>query len=601
MIYGLLVISGLAGIYLYQARWYQLKRELQVRAINEKRIEETHLQREEFHRQREELYQQQLMFFTNVSHEFRTPLTLILGPLESLISQNKNSLLDTSYQLMYRNTKRLINLISELMNFKKVADSAITLHVQPVLINQFCKTIAGEFQNLAISKDINFILTDHTEKSDSTPLTGLFDVQVIEKVLFNLLTNSFKYTNPGGRISFDIFFDLEEAETPYDSGFELLMDGTRASKYIYFRVADSGIGISSDSITKIFDRYYRVNNNHLGSGVGLALVKSLTRLHKGDIHVYSERYKGTEITVAIPWGEENYDESEKAAFGSGVNAQLEDVDNMSLQPLSDYENSQHEATPRMQKHILLVDDNQELRTFLRHTFTKYYIIYEAEDGNSALELATEKVPDLIISDVMMPGMSGIELCRLIKEKFETSHIPFIILSAKDALDNKLEGMESGADFYFAKPLSTDLLLLTVHNIFEQDKKLKQRYTNNFLSEATELVHSTKDKAFLNTIIQLVEDNIQDQDLDVDFLCGRLFISRTKLYQKIKSISDQSVAEFIRTIRLKKAIQIMTHEVISMNDVAERIGLQSSSNFSRVFKKEYGVSPSQYIQSLRKEQ
>jgi YesN/AraC family two-component response regulator len=200
---------------------------------------------------------------------------------------------------------------------------------------------------------------------------------------------------------------------------------------------------------------------------------------------------------------------------------------------------------------------------------------------------------------MMPGMNGIELCKAIKDQFETSHIPFIILSAKDALDTKIEGMESGADFYFAKPLSIELLILTVSNIFDRAEKLKKRYTNDYLSEATELVHSEKDKEFFQRLVGIIEDNIQDLNLDVDFLCRHLYISRTKLYQKIKGITDQSVAEFIRTIRLKRAIQIMTHEDVSMSEVADRIGLQSNSNFSRAFKKEFGKSPLQFMQSLKK--
>jgi signal transduction histidine kinase/DNA-binding response OmpR family regulator/ligand-binding sensor domain-containing protein len=591
IIYLMLFLSALAGIYIYQARWYRLKREMEVRAINENK-------REEMHRQREELYQQQLMFFTNVSHEFRTPLTLILGPLESLIGQNKNPALDYSYQLMYRNAKRLMNLISELMNFKKVADSIIRLQVQPLMINQFCKDLAWEFQNLAVSKSITFDVADRAENQTGISNTSPFDVQVLEKILFNLLNNSFKYTNAGGRVSFEVFFDIDQFKPSFNTGFELLNKGHRAKKYIYFRVADTGIGISSDSITRIFDRYYRISKNHLGSGVGLALVKSLTQLHKGDIYVYSERYKGTEIIIGIPWGEENYDLAEKAV-GSSVEAQLEVIDNAILIPLPDNEPDSHNTDAKNRKHILLVEDNQELRTFLKQAFENYYIIYEAEDGRQGLEIATEKVPDLIISDVMMPGMNGIELCKLVKEQFETSHIPFVILSAKDALDTKIEGMESGADFYFAKPLSIDLLLLTVSNIFEQAEKLKQRYAKDYLSEATELVHSEKDKEFFQKLINVIEDNIQDLDLDVDFLCKHLYISRTKLYQKIKGISDQSVGEFIRTVRLKRAIQIMTHEDVSMNEVADRIGLQSNSNFSRAFKKEYGKSPLQFMQSLKK--
>ena len=593
IIYALLALSALAGVYIYQARWYRLKREMEVRAVNENK-------REEMHKQRDELYQQQLMFFTNISHEFRTPLTLILGPLESLISHNKNESLDNSYQLMLRNAKRLINLISELMNFKKVADSVIKLQVQPLVISQFCNDLALEFQSVALNKDIKFTITNHTRENPEAPFTGWFDVQVLEKILFNLLNNSFKYTNAEGEVAFEIFFDMESFNPSFDTGFHLLNEAHRAKKYIYFRVADTGTGISADSITLIFDRYYRISKNHLGSGVGLALVKSLTQLHKGDIYVYSERNKGTEIIIGIPWGEENYSEAEKAGNESGPGTQLEVIDSSTLLSMNEHDHDQRLAASKFQKHILIVDDNEELRAFLKQTFEKYYHIYEAEDGNSAIELAIEKIPDLIISDVMMPGINGIDLCKIIKERFETSHIPFIILSAKDALDTKIEGMESGADFYFSKPLSVDLLLLTVNNIFEQGEKMKQRYTNNYLAEATELVHSEKDKEFFNKLLTVIEENIQDVDLDVDFLCKNLYISRTKLYQKIKSISDQSVGEFIRTIRLKKAIQIMTHEDIVMNEVADRVGLQSGSNFSRAFKKEYGKSPLQYMQSLKKD-
>jgi signal transduction histidine kinase/ligand-binding sensor domain-containing protein/DNA-binding response OmpR family regulator len=590
ILYVLLIFSALAGIYIYQARWYRLKREIGVREVNERR-------KEEMHKQKEELYQQQLQFFTNVSHEFRTPLTLILGPLENLINQNRNSVLNDSYQLMLRNAKRLVNLISELMNFKKVADSVIKLQVQPLVVSRFSADLAREFQNIAVSKDIEFKFTDHTRTNLPGSPEGYFDLQILEKILFNLLSNSFKYTNVGGAISFDVFFDKMIFKPAFDNGFELLNPDYRANKYVYFRVADSGIGISRESISRIFDRYYRVSKNHLGSGVGLALVKSLTQLHKGDIYVYSERYKGTEIIIGIPWGDENFLVSERALPGTGREMTLEPIDKTILSPLVT-EPEKQVVISKIQKHILLVDDNQELRLFLKQIFEKYYYIYEAEDGLSAIEIAVEKVPDLIISDVMMPGMSGIEFCKTVKGRFETSHIPIIILSAKDALDTKLEGMESGADFYFAKPVSVDLLLLTVQNLFEQGEKLKQRYTQNYLAEATELVHSSKDKEFFQQILKIIEDNIEEGDLDVDFLCKHLCISRTKLYQKIKSISDQSVGEFIRTIRLKKAIQIMTHEDITMNEVADRIGLQSSSNFCRAFKKEYGKSPLQFIQSLR---
>lgn len=593
LVYVLLFAGALLWIYIYQARWYKLKREIAVRAAYENK-------REEMHQQREELYQQQLQFFTNISHEFRTPLTLILGPLESLMNNNDNSLLNNSYQLMFRNVKRLINLINELMNFKKVADSAIKLQVQSLKIITFCKNLYLEFQNLAMDKDISFKLVDHTTAENGEQLSNFFDVQILEKILFNLLNNALKYTNAGGQVTLELFFDRNDFKPSFDAEFHLTNEQHTANKYIYFLVSDTGIGISKESISNIFNRYYQIGKNHLGSGVGLALVKSLTQLHKGNISVYSERNKGTEFLVALPWGKENFGTTEIMDPESQLNApQLELTDISILSPVIYEAQDVQPSTEKLSKHILLVDDNQELRVFLRQSLEKFYHIYEAPNGDAALAIATSKIPDLIISDVMMPGMNGIELCKLLKDKFETSHIPFLILSAKDALDTKLEGMESGADYYFAKPLSIDLLLLTVHNIFLQSEKLKLKYTKDYLADATELVHSEKDKDFMNKLLEVIEGNIQNPNLDVDFLCHSLFISRTKLYQKIKSISDQSIGDFIKTIRLKKAIQIMTHEDVAFNEVAFRIGLQSHAYFSRVFKKEFGKSPSEFMHSLKR--
>lgn len=565
--YTTLALSVLIGIYIYQARWYRLKRELAVRELKEAK--------------REEMHQQQLLFFTNISHEFRTPLTLIIGPLEVLIRNNEDPLL----QMMLRNAKRLINLISELMNFKKIADNVIRLQVHPLDVREFCKGIAAEFEEIAVSRRINF------EFKDLPELNGLFDTQVLEKIIYNLLNNAFKYTEEGGTVVLEIFTDHSLFQPLYRNGFKLSNDTHSADRYIYFRVADTGIGISEESIRQIFDRYFRINNHHLGSGIGLTLVKSLTQLHKGEIYVYSEKNRGTEIIIAIPWGAENYTTS-----AIQDSAQLEMIDQSVLLP---YQSKERLPINRSTGTILIVDDNKELRLFLAQLLGKDYVIIEAENGQQALEVALANIPDLIISDIMMPLMNGIDFCKAVKDRFETRHIPIILLSAKDALDTKIAGLESGADFYFAKPLSIELLLLTVQNIFHSRNVLKETYTKNYLSEATELVHSEKDKELFNKLLNIIEENIEDPALDVDFLCRSLFISRTMLYQKIKSISDQSVAEFIRTIRLKRSIFIMTHEDITMSEVALRVGLHSSSNFSRAFKKEYGKSPMQFMQSLRK--
>jgi len=588
IIYFILALSGLVGIYVYQARWYRLKSELAVRDVEEKK-------REEMHQQKEELYQQQLHFFTNISHEFRTPLTLIIGPLESLIKENTYTAYQHTYQIMYRNAKRLINLINELMNFRKVADSAVKLRVAPVSLSEFINELFNEFRHLADNKQITFVL-----KLEEQQTLAWLDQQIVEKILFNLLNNSFKYTAASGCITLEVFFAFDGYKPAYDAEYSLLNEH-RAGSYIYFRVADTGIGISKESISQIFDRYYRISNNHLGSGVGLALVKSLTLLHKGDIYVYSERYKGTEIIIALPLEAVNYSQAERNAHNAGqAVTMLEKVDHTEILMPAQSEIPVQETKMKTaaKQHILLVEDNDELRSFLKDVLQPHYLVYEAVDGKQGLDLAIEIVPDLIISDVMMPVMNGVELCKQIKEKFETSHIPFLILSAKDALEARLEGLESGADYYFSKPLSTDLLLLTIHNLFEQKQKLKIKYTQDYYAEATELVHSAKDKAFLDKLIKLIETNIQTPELDVDFICRHMFTSRSKLYQKIKSISDQSINEFVRTIRLKKAAYIMTHEDVTQIELIERIGILSVSYFQKAFRKEFGKTPSQFIKEVK---
>jgi len=588
VIYFILFLSALVGIYIYQARWYRLKREFAVRDVEEKK-------REEMHQQKEELYQQQLQFFTNISHEFRTPLTLIIGPLESLIKENAYSAYQHTYQVMYRNAKRLINLINELMNFRKVADSVIKLQVKQIGLSGFINALFNDFEDLAGNKQIVYTL-----KLPEQRTSIWLDQQIVEKILFNLLNNSFKYTAAGGRITLDVFFAFDDFRPAYGAEYRLL-NKHRAASYIYFRVIDTGIGISKESISEIFDRYYRISNNHLGSGVGLALVKSLTLLHKGDIYVYSERHKGTEIIIALPLEETNYSLTERNDHNPEQPAtMLEKIEHADVLMAAKPEPLPQEtrATIAAKQHILLVEDNDELRSFLKDVLQPHYLVYEAVDGKQGLDLAIETVPDLIISDVMMPVMNGVELCKQVKEKFETSHIPFLILSAKDALEAKLEGLESGADYYFSKPLSTDLLLLTIHNLFEQKQKLKIKYTKDYYAEATELVHSAKDKEFLDKLIKLIETNIQTPELDVDYICRHMFTSRSKLYQKIKSISGQSINEFVRTIRLKKAAHIMTHEDVTQIELIERIGILSVSYFQKAFRKEFGKTPSQFIKEVK---
>ncbi len=570
------IVSGLIALY-------KFNRKLELR-----KLEET---------KREEMHNLQLQFFTNISHEFRTPLSLIIGPVEKLEKEDPNSAFTHLYKTIHRNANRLMGLINELMDFRKAESGFLKLNVMQGNINLFLKEVSREFSEMAIEKKINFQVTVPSFLNETW-----FDRQVLEKIIINLLSNSFKYTSNGGTVSISAMESLEDFRSSFSNEL-ILKSGYAAKKYVYFHVADNGIGISKESIAHLFERYYKISDTHLGSGIGLAFVKSLTFLHKGNIYVYSERNKGTEIIIAIPVSKEDYNRKERWICDKKHTVKLESIETKyeyDQQLINgNYVTEEKLSTPGVKQHILIVDDNEELRNFLIESFGDYYTVTAAENGNIGFLKAKEEVPDLIISDVMMPDTNGIEFCKMIKEDIETSHIPFLMLTAKDALDARLEGMESGADYYFAKHLSIDLLLLTVRNILNQKLKLKERYTKDYHAEAKDLVHSAKDKQFIDELLQVIESQLSNPDMDVDYICNKIGMSRTKLYQKIKGITGQSISDFVRTIRLKKAVQIMTHEDSSITDVMYSVGIQTQSYFTKAFKKEFGKTPSQFLQELKK--
>ncbi|MBS1665361.1 MAG: response regulator [Bacteroidetes bacterium] len=535
---------------------------------------------------REEIRQEQMKFFTNVSHEFRTPLSLILGPLERIMKENASPAFNRHYQSMHRNAQRLLSLINELMDFGKLESGSLKLGVQKGNLDAFMDEIAEEFRDWAVQKEIDFSLGEQAVRE------AWFDRPVLEKIVLNLLHNAFKYTNPGGKITLEVLGSLD-AFKPSFSGSLVLKNKFRGSRYVYVRVADTGIGISSGSIHHLFERYYRITESHLGSGVGLAFVKSLALLHKGDIYVYSEREKGTEIIIGIPVAEEDYRKEERRDVSVEGGVRLEGY----ADPVPVRKAAGEELPPV--ETILLVEDNEELRSFLRESLSGSYQVMVAADGKEGLAMAREISPSLIVSDVIMPGMNGVELCRAVKEDIDTCHIPFLMLTARTDQPAQVEGLDAGADYYFAKPLNTQLLLLTIRNRLEQDRRLKQRYKQDSQVEAMELVHSEKDKEFMNSLLTIIDAQMSNPEFDVDLLCQEMGMSRTRLYQKVKSISQQSIGDFIRTQRLRKALQIMTHEDVSITEVMARIGIQTQSYFTKAFKKEFGKTPTQYMQELRK--
>ncbi|WP_207535250.1 hybrid sensor histidine kinase/response regulator transcription factor [Desertivirga arenae] len=546
-------------------------------------------------KKREEMQQVQLQFFTNISHEFRTPLSLIIGPLEKLLQTDPTGGFKQYYKVMYKNANRLMGLINELMDFRKIESGALRLKASPGNLDAFIAEIAEDFENTAAERNIRYTIQTSINRDI------WFDRQVLEKILLNLINNSFKYTSDGGSIEISAFEQMSSFNPKYPNTLVLKND-IKAKGYIYISVVDTGIGISRDSIKHLFQRYYRIADAHLGSGVGLAFVKSLTFLHKGEIFVSSERHQGTEIIVAIPSSASDYQtEERKTIQNDEPEVKLESLqfkeDNYPVEAItSDGESGKPENHI---KHLLLVDDNEELRNFIKDSLSDLYEISEAKNGREGLLKAKDVSPDLIISDVMMPDMNGIEFCRLVKNDMEISHIPFMMLTAKNTLQSEIEGVESGADYYFTKPISIQLLQLTLKNLFSQRQKLKEHYTQDRHAEVKELVHTAKDKEFLDKLLQIIESQLINPELDIEFLCKEIGMSRTKLYQKIKSITGQSIGEFVRTIRLRKAIEIMTHEDVPLSDVIYRVGIQTQSYFTKAFKKEFGKTPSQFLNDIKR--
>jgi len=547
---------------------------------------------------REEMHKIQLQFFTNISHEFRTPLSLILGPLEKMMNEDSRPAFHQYYNTIHRNANRLLLLINELMDFRKAETGSLKLKVMPGNLNLFIAELAEDFKSLALEKQINLRLLIKTELGETW-----FDRQIMEKIIINLIHNAYKYTSAGGEITVELYSDINRFETAYNHQMAV-NNSFKGKKYAFIRISDNGIGISKESIHHLFERYYRITDAHMGSGVGLAFVKSLTLIHKGSIQAYSEKNEGTDFIISIPVDKDDYLPNEKWMNNTGdAGVQLESISAALYQTEnSEYEKKVPEPIPAFGKErsykILIVDDNDELRNFLHHSLNDFYEIIEAADGISGWNMAKEELPDMIISDLMMPRMNGMDLCRKIKGDADTSQIPFIILSAKDALEAKIEGAESGADLYFPKPVSINLLLLSINNIFEQKKTLKERYIKDYFFEAQEVTDLQNDRGFMDQLTRIIETQLSNSELDVDFMCREMGMSKTKLYLKIKKVSGLSIGEFVRTFRLKKAAYIISHEDILLTDVMYRVGIQTQSYFTKAFKKEFGKTPSQFLSEIK---
>jgi signal transduction histidine kinase/CheY-like chemotaxis protein len=508
------------------------------------------------------LNQARSRFFTGISHEFRTPLTLILGPLEMLLSKTKDAKLKGDYELMIRQAKRLLSLINQLLELSKLQRGTQTLNLVKDNINQFLQAITSLYQPLAVEKKIQLTLVE-----EHSGLNIHFDPDKVEKIITNLLSNAMKFTPSGGSI-------------------EVIVSLTTDAQFAQLIVRDSGIGIETENLNSIFDPFYQVDPvpdpRFDSSGVGLSLAKELVEICKGTIAVTSEIDRGTSFTVLLPVNPISDSPEDETTLIEPKQASEDTIGSF-----SNIEINNHKIV------VLLVEDNADMRSFIKQNLPSSYQIIEAEDGAEGLRQAQSLIPDLIIADVMMPVLSGIEMTKKIKQDESISHIPVIILTAKASIESKIEGLSTQADDYITKPFNINELTLRIQNLLINRQKLKEKFTKCITVNPSELVTTSTDEKFLQRALDAVEKNIEKSDFSAELFSEAIFVSRAHAHRKLKALTGQSATEFIRSVRLKRAVQLLRQNAGTVSEIAYQTGFNNLSYFTKCFKDTYGTVPSMY--------
>jgi signal transduction histidine kinase/ligand-binding sensor domain-containing protein/DNA-binding response OmpR family regulator len=533
----------------------------------------------------EELNQSKMQFFSNVSHEFRTPLTLILGPVERLLYAKTDNVTKKQLEFIHRNALRLLRLVNLLLDLQKVEKNEMHLNAQLGDIIGFTKEIAYTFTELAHNKRISLTFTSGIEKLDAW-----FDSDKLDKVLFNILSNAVKFTSKGGSIH--VTLSVNKNET---NAFPL-------KEYILISISDTGKGMKEEHLQQIFERFYQVERHdsdeiQLGTGIGLHLSKYLVELHKGAINVSSKIGEGTRFDILLPLGSEHLEPSQKATEvveASAKSTDLSDLepDEILLPPEVTAISNDHKKTNKHYK-ILIVEDDYDVRTYIKSELAESYDILEACDGMEGWNLAKEKMPDIIISDVMMPRLDGIQLCKKIKTEVNTSHIPVILLTARTSIENRLEGLEMGADSYIPKPFHPQHLKIRIEKLIELRQNLINKFSKSVSFEASEMTLTSADERFLERAITLVKENIANSELNIEDMSVELGMSRVHLYRKLKALTNQTPSEFVRTIRLKQSAYLLSQNKLNISEVAYAVGFSSHQYFTNCFQNYFNMSPTEY--------
>ncbi len=591
LLYILLFVSTLYLIFRFYLRRQKLINDLYIRDVEAQKLKEVDSMKSRF--------------FANLSHEFRTPLTLILGPIEKLKSTTQDDTCLNNLTIMQKNAFRLQHLINQLLALSKFDEGKMKLQAVELNIVKLVDTYMQSFESLARQRKIKLTFNSNEEN-----IPVFVDRDKLEKILYNLLSNAFKFTGEEGRI--------EVLVTPHPSplkggdfapSFKMELSGGKSPLHggfggVEIRISDTGRGIPPDKLKHIFDRFYQADDSYSkdmeGTGIGLALTKELVEIHSGTISVESTQEKGTTFTIFLLLGKEHLKPEEIVEEGV---AQITGQELYSPKPLAFIE-TQEDIEPESGKHIvtddslpilLIVEDNAVMRSFICSYLDKLYNIIESVDGVDGFEKATTEIPDLILSDVMMPGMDGMEFCRKIKTDERTSHIPVILLTARAAIEDKLEGLETGADDFITKPFHSHELLVRIKNLIFQRHKLREQFIKEFDIAAQMMSKDllSMDRQFLQKAKEVIEENISNFEFNVEMFAKAMGLSRTQLHRKLKALINQSASDFLKAIRLNQAANLLKSKSGNITQIAFEVGFNNLSYFSKCFRDQFGMLPSEY--------
>jgi signal transduction histidine kinase/DNA-binding response OmpR family regulator len=520
----------------------------------------------------EDIHQMKMRFFINISHEMRTPLTLIINPLQEMISKSNDTWMQKQLKYVERNAKRLLHLVNQLMDYRRAELGVFKLRIRPENIHKIIKENWAYYEKFALKKKIRYSLI-----SDLEGKLLHIDGQYLELILNNLLSNAFKYTESG----------------------EIRITATEQDSKLSISVSDTGIGIPQEEQEKIFERFYQSDNQHSGSGIGLSLVQRLVELHHGQIKLNSEPGKGSTFTILLPVSLNAYSEEE---IGNPEQSEIHisDSPEMYLVDSEKQEDESCEPSEKKRSRLLIAEDNDEVRTYMKNGLSKMFDILLAKNGEEALQMLKEQEPDLVVTDMMMPVMDGKKLCMHIKQNISTSHIPVIMLSAKTDSKDELDALKAGADDFMTKPFSMPVLVAKIQNMLRTLHHIHDKATNSMDIAPEKMSLNTMDEEFLVKAIEVLEAHIDDTSFSTTEFAKAMNMSRSNLHLKLKALTGESALDFIRKIRFKEACRLLKDGRYSISEISDKVGFNTPSYFATCFKKYMGCLPTEYIKKNQRE-